>query len=69
MNIIVTLVFMAIVGALIGGVTNHLAIKMLFWPYEAKYIGKWRVPLTPDSFRNDAMNYLVNWVEQLLSIC
>ncbi|ALS79308.1 MULTISPECIES: DUF445 family protein [Planococcus] len=47
MNIIVTLVFMAIVGALIGGVTNHLAIKMLFWPYEAKYIGKWRVPLTP----------------------
>ncbi|EMF48215.1 Hypothetical protein B481_0042 [Planococcus halocryophilus Or1] len=46
-NIIVTLVFMAIVGALIGGVTNHLAIKMLFWPYEPKYIGKWRVPLTP----------------------
>lgn len=42
-----TLVFMAIVGALIGGITNHLAIKMLFWPYEAKYIGKMRVPLTP----------------------
>ena len=38
---------MAVVGAIIGGVTNHLAIKMLFWPYEAKYIGKWRVPLTP----------------------
>lgn len=47
MNIIMTLVFMAIVGALIGGITNHLAIKMLFWPYEAKYIGKMRVPLTP----------------------
>ncbi|WP_394121648.1 DUF445 domain-containing protein [Planococcus donghaensis] len=47
MNIIWTLAFMAVVGALIGGVTNHLAIKMLFWPYEAKYIGKWRVPLTP----------------------
>lgn len=38
---------MAIVGALIGGLTNHLAIKMLFWPYEAKYIGKWRMPFTP----------------------
>ncbi|ANU12271.1 hypothetical protein BBH88_15875 [Planococcus antarcticus DSM 14505] len=46
-NIIWTLAFMAVVGALIGGVTNHLAIKMLFWPYEAKYIGKMRVPLTP----------------------
>lgn len=47
MNILATLAFMAIIGALIGGVTNHLAIKMLFWPYEAKYIGKWRMPFTP----------------------
>ncbi|WP_244946841.1 DUF445 domain-containing protein [Planococcus soli] len=47
MNLLATLAFMAIIGALIGGVTNHLAIKMLFWPYEAKYIGKWRMPFTP----------------------
>lgn len=38
---------MALIGALIGGFTNHLAIKMLFRPHEAKYIGKWKVPFTP----------------------
>ncbi|TAA70593.1 DUF445 family protein [Planococcus salinarum] len=38
---------MAFIGALIGGVTNHIAIKMLFWPYEAKYIGNFRIPFTP----------------------
>lgn len=38
---------MAFIGALIGGVTNHLAIKMLFRPHEAKYIGKTRLPFTP----------------------
>lgn len=38
---------MVIIGALIGGFTNHLAIKMLFRPYRAIYIGKWRVPFTP----------------------
>lgn len=38
---------MAFIGALIGGFTNHLAIKMLFRPHEAKYIGSWRIPFTP----------------------
>lgn len=38
---------MALIGALIGAFTNHIAIKMLFRPYEAKYIGNWRVPFTP----------------------
>ncbi len=38
---------MMLIGALIGGFTNHLAIKMLFRPHEAKYIGKWRLPFTP----------------------
>ncbi|EKU41786.1 DUF445 domain-containing protein [Lysinibacillus sp. HST-98] len=46
-NFIVTLLFMAIIGAAIGGVTNHLAIKMLFRPYKAIYIKNWRVPFTP----------------------
>ncbi len=41
------ILFMALIGALIGGFTNHLAIKMLFRPHEAKYIGSWRVPFTP----------------------
>lgn len=38
---------MTLIGAVIGGFTNHLAIKMLFRPHEAKYIGSWRVPFTP----------------------
>lgn len=42
-----TILFMVVVGSVIGGFTNHIAIKMLFHPYEAKYIGKWRVPFTP----------------------
>ncbi|UUV23766.1 MULTISPECIES: DUF445 domain-containing protein [Lysinibacillus] len=46
-NFIVALLFMAIIGAAIGGVTNHLAIKMLFRPYKAIYIKNWRVPFTP----------------------
>lgn len=35
------------VGAVIGGITNNLAIKMLFRPYKALYIGKWQMPFTP----------------------
>ncbi|AQQ55007.1 hypothetical protein B0X71_05145 [Planococcus lenghuensis] len=38
---------MGLIGALIGGFTNHIAIKMLFRPYEAKYIGGRRLPFTP----------------------
>jgi len=47
MTIVLTIIGMILVGAVIGGFTNSLAIKMLFRPYEAKYIGKWRVPFTP----------------------
>lgn len=47
MNFIWTITFMALVGAAIGAVTNHLAIQMLFRPHEAKYIGSWRIPFTP----------------------
>lgn len=35
------------VGALIGVVTNHIAIKMLFRPYRAIRIGGFRLPFTP----------------------
>jgi uncharacterized membrane protein YheB (UPF0754 family) len=38
---------MMVIGGVIGGFTNFLAIKMLFRPYRAYYFGKWRVPFTP----------------------
>ncbi|MRG86906.1 DUF445 domain-containing protein [Salinibacillus xinjiangensis] len=47
MEAILILLFMVIIGAVIGGLTNSLAIKMLFRPYEAKYIGKFKIPFTP----------------------
>lgn len=39
--------FSVVVAAIVGGVTNHFAIKMLFHPRNAIYIGRWRVPFTP----------------------
>ncbi|MGA9289592.1 MAG: DUF445 family protein [Anaerobacillus sp.] len=46
-SILITILFMIVIGAVIGGFTNSLAIKMLFRPYEARYIGKWKIPFTP----------------------
>ena len=36
-----------LIGAVIGYFTNMIAVKMLFFPREAKYIFGWHVPLTP----------------------
>jgi uncharacterized membrane protein YheB (UPF0754 family) len=36
-----------VAGAVVGYFTNDVAIKMLFRPYTAKYIGKYQVPFTP----------------------
>lgn len=47
MNFIGMLLFMAVIGAAIGGVTNHLAIKMLFRPLKPIYIWGKRLPFTP----------------------
>ena len=58
------------IGAAIGGLTNFLAIRMLFRPYKALYIGKWRIPFTPglipkrraelaDQIGNLVVNHLV----------
>ncbi|WP_028781944.1 DUF445 domain-containing protein [Thalassobacillus devorans] len=47
MNVVLLILMMMAIGALIGGLTNSLAIKMLFRPYKAKYIGKYRLPFTP----------------------
>jgi uncharacterized membrane protein YheB (UPF0754 family) len=41
------LAFMMIVGAVIGGVTNELAIQMLFRPYHPIYVAGKRLPFTP----------------------
>ncbi|SES98298.1 Uncharacterized membrane protein YheB, UPF0754 family [Salinibacillus kushneri] len=47
MDIFFTFLFMIIIGAAIGGMTNSLAIKMLFRPYAPKYIGNIKIPFTP----------------------
>lgn len=47
MNPIFQILIMAIIGAMIGGLTNTLAIKMLFRPYQAKYFLGRRLPFTP----------------------
>ncbi|WLR42807.1 DUF445 family protein [Bacillus carboniphilus] len=47
MEIAFLILFMVIIGSVIGGVTNSLAIKMLFRPYKALYIFGKRVPFTP----------------------
>ena len=44
---ILTIVSGPIIGAIIGIFTNYIAVKMLFRPYRAKYIGKLHVPFTP----------------------
>lgn len=47
MEAFMTILFMVVIGAIIGGVTNSLAIKMLFRPYNPIYIRHWRLPFTP----------------------
>lgn len=47
MNSLFTIFFMVLIGAVIGGFTNFLAIRMLFHPYQPIYIGKWQLPFTP----------------------
>ncbi|REH96390.1 DUF445 domain-containing protein [Staphylococcus felis] len=42
-----TIIVMIIIGAIIGGVTNMIAVKMLFHPFKAYYIFGKRMPFTP----------------------
>ena len=44
---IIRLISGPLIGALIGYITNWLAVKMLFRPRKALYIGKLHVPFTP----------------------
>jgi uncharacterized membrane protein YheB (UPF0754 family) len=41
------LVIPPIAGTIIGYFTNDIAIKMLFRPYRARFIGKYQLPFTP----------------------
>ena len=43
MNLVISIV----IGAVIGYITNWLAIKMLFRPYTEKRIGRFKLPFTP----------------------
>ncbi len=45
--IIIKMLAAPVFGLIIGYFTNWIAVKMLFRPREAKYIGRFQVPLTP----------------------
>lgn len=47
MNTVGLIIFMVVTGSLIAGFTNMLAIRMLFRPYEAKYIFGIKLPFSP----------------------
>ncbi|EGQ4102417.1 DUF445 domain-containing protein [Staphylococcus pseudintermedius] len=47
MQAILVVLFMIVIGAVIGGVTNMIAVKMLFHPFKAYHIFGKRVPFTP----------------------
>jgi uncharacterized membrane protein YheB (UPF0754 family) len=46
-NMWVSLTVMVVVAAFIGGLTNSIAIRMLFRPFNTLYIGKFKIPFTP----------------------
>ena len=52
----ITFMIGPLVGAAIGGFTNRVAIRMLFRPYTAKYIGKLHIPLTPGIIPKEKAN-------------
>ncbi|WP_436862605.1 DUF445 domain-containing protein [Staphylococcus caeli] len=47
MHAFLIIVFMMVIGAIIGGVTNVIAVRMLFHPFKTYYIFNKRVPFTP----------------------
>lgn len=57
MDIFLHYILPPLVGALIGYITNWIAVKMLFRPLYPKYLGKWRLPFTPGIIpcRKDAL--------------
>ena len=56
-----------LVGALIGGVTNDVAIRMLFRPHAAWRVGGLRVPLTPGLIPRERAQALASFQRTLVS--
>lgn len=69
MNSLLLILFMVVIGAVVGGATNYLAIKMLFRPYNPIYLGSWRLPFTPGLIpkrREEIARHLGNTVADYL---
>ncbi|UTR14200.1 DUF445 family protein [Salipaludibacillus sp. LMS25] len=47
MSNVLLLGLLIVIGAIVGGGTNIIAIRMLFRPYNAIYVGSLRLPFTP----------------------
>ncbi|WP_171051735.1 DUF445 domain-containing protein [Alteribacter natronophilus] len=47
MEILTVIALMILIGAFIGGLTNLIAIRMLFRPFNPIYVGKMQLPFTP----------------------
>ncbi|MGI2286862.1 DUF445 domain-containing protein [Staphylococcus cohnii] len=47
MHAFLIIIAMMIIGAIIGGVTNVIAVRMLFHPFKTYYIFNKRIPFTP----------------------
>lgn len=47
MGVLGTFLFMIVIGAVIGAITNHLAIQMLFRPYRPVFLFGKQLPFTP----------------------
>ncbi|MCU5746799.1 DUF445 family protein [Staphylococcus sp. SQ8-PEA] len=47
MHAIVLILFMVVIGAVIGGITNMIAVRMLFHPFKPYYLFGLRLPFTP----------------------
>lgn len=60
-----------VIGAIIGAVTNQIAIKMLFRPYRPVMVGGFRLPFTPGVIPSQrhviANNIATTFERQLLS--
>lgn len=47
MHALIIIIVMVVIGAIIGGVTNMIAVRMLFHPFKPYYIFNKRIPFTP----------------------
>lgn len=45
MHAFLIIIFMMVIGAIIGGVTNMIAVRMLFHPFKAYHLFGKRIPL------------------------